>query len=128
MILFNCPKNISIRAGDTYAALKDCCCALKLDPHQLKPFHRLVRCFQILGWAAAAQDALENLKKTFPDLLNSASVRSLEKNLRTSPTILQQPETVNETEEEGSEGPEQQEQQEQTAQGEGLDVVQNGDI
>lgn len=68
---------VIFRDGDTYAALKDCVSALKLDPNQIKPFNRLVRCLLDLGHPALADQAFELLKERFPQQANSSTFNTL---------------------------------------------------
>jgi len=76
--------------GDTYAAMRDCCSAIKLDAGKVKPFHRLVRCLQDLGWTESANDAMNGLKNAFPDHSSSATFKNLEKEIQTSLALAQQ--------------------------------------
>ena len=78
------------RDGDTYAAMRDCCSAIKLDAGKVKPFHRLVRCLQDLGWTESANDAMNGLKNAFPDHSSSATFKNLEKEIQTSLALAQQ--------------------------------------
>ncbi|XP_057368390.1 WD and tetratricopeptide repeats protein 1-like [Daphnia carinata] len=58
--------------GDTYAALRDCVTALKIDPNQIKPFHRLARCLLDLGQPRLADQAFQLFKEKFPQQANSS--------------------------------------------------------
>lgn len=66
-----------LRDGDIYAALKDCVSSLKLDPNQIKPFHRLARCVLDLGHPHLADKALALLKERFPQQSNGSAFSSL---------------------------------------------------
>lgn len=66
-----------IRDGDTYAALKDCISALKIDPNQIKPFHRLARCLLDLGQVVLADQAFKLLRERFPQQANSSTFNTL---------------------------------------------------
>ena len=70
--------------------MKDCCAAVKLDPSQVKPLHRLVRCLQDLNWIVAANDALNRLKNTFPDHSNGVAFKNLEKEIQASLAMIQE--------------------------------------
>ncbi|XP_046437062.1 WD and tetratricopeptide repeats protein 1-like [Daphnia pulex] len=63
--------------GDTYAALKDCISALKIDPNQIKPFHRLARCLLDLGQVVLADQAFKLLRERFPQQANSSTFNTL---------------------------------------------------
>lgn len=92
------------RDGDTYAALKDCVTALKIDPNQIKPFHRLVRCLLDLGHIVLADQASKLLKEKFPQQINTTSFSTLlvevQKKLKLEEERLEKEKTVREVEDE----------------------------
>ncbi|KAI9555619.1 hypothetical protein GHT06_018134 [Daphnia sinensis] len=63
--------------GDTYAALRDCVTSLKIDPNQIKPFHRLARCLLDLGQPRLANQAFQLFKEKFPQQANSSMLHNL---------------------------------------------------
>ncbi|XP_032780626.2 WD and tetratricopeptide repeats protein 1 [Daphnia magna] len=63
--------------GDTYAALRDCVTALKIDPNQIKPFHRLARCLLDLGQPRLADQAFQLFREKFPQQANSSLLNTL---------------------------------------------------
>ena len=65
----------SIRDGDTYAALRDCHMAIKMDPNNLKAHFRLAKCLYELSWPQEALECLLEFKAKFP---NQAKTQSCE--------------------------------------------------
>lgn len=74
----------SCRDGDIYAALRDCCAAIELDSNQAKPYLRMARCLQDLGWSESSLEVLDLFKRKFPCHSNGSSVRTLDKEIKIS--------------------------------------------
>lgn len=51
---------------------------MKLDPNQIKPFHRLARCLLDLGHAVLADQAFKLLKERFPLQSNTSLFNTLQ--------------------------------------------------
>ena len=83
------------RDGDTYAALKDCISALKMDPNQIKPFHRLVRCLLDLGHPMMADQAFKLLKERFPQQAISSVFTTLQAEVQKKLELQEQSEREN---------------------------------
>jgi WD and tetratricopeptide repeats protein 1 len=67
-----------------YAALRDCCSALYLDPNHVKAHFRLARCLLELTRVEEANDCLTSFKAKFPDQTSGKSFETLEKEINTS--------------------------------------------
>ncbi|ESO93249.1 hypothetical protein LOTGIDRAFT_189887, partial [Lottia gigantea] len=68
--------------GDLYAALRDCHCALKLEPTHLKAHFRLARCLFELSWASEAFQCLQEFKAMFPDYAKSHACEALDRDIK----------------------------------------------
>lgn len=64
--------------GDHYAALKDCCSALSINPNMVKAHYRLARCLVSLEHADEAKLYIEQFKKIHPEHSFSPSFVSLQ--------------------------------------------------
>lgn len=71
----------SYRAGDTYAAIKDCYRAIKLDPLHVKSHFRLAKGLMDLKRAREAHECLLYFKDKFPRHANSHAVFLLQKDI-----------------------------------------------
>jgi len=54
-------------SGDMYAAARDCCAALALDPAHVKCLLRLARCLHELDWFEEAEYCLQVFKAKYPE-------------------------------------------------------------
>eukprot|EP00794_Sanderia_malayensis_P000171 gene171-783_t len=77
------PKS-AILEGDIYAALSDCCTALRLDPQHSKAHYRQARCLYELQWYQEAMHCLNDFKCKFPDQADGYSTKKLERDIRAS--------------------------------------------
>lgn len=66
------------RAGDLYAALRDCQVAVDLDCTHTKAYYRQARCLYELKWFDEAYVCLQLFKERFPDQCDGASLKKLE--------------------------------------------------
>lgn len=73
--------------GDTYAGLRDCHTALRLDPTYVKAHFRLARALLELGMPQEAQKCLDDLKKQFPVHATNNGVAALAKDILVTNTI-----------------------------------------
>ncbi|KAK6170193.1 hypothetical protein SNE40_018646 [Patella caerulea] len=85
--------------GDLYAALRDCHCALNVDPNHLKAHFRLARCLYELSWAPEAFECLQQFKIKFPDYAKSHACVTLDRDIKAA--IFSKTDTV---EKEGGSG------------------------
>lgn len=68
--------------GDLYAALRDCYSSLSIDPEYFKAHYRLVRCLYDLEWYKEADDCFESFRTNFPELSDSDSCNSLNRDIQ----------------------------------------------
>lgn len=68
--------------GDIYAAIRDCCTSIDLDPDYLKVHFRLAQCLRKMGWAKEAYDCLQALRIKYPVFAAFAAFEALENDVR----------------------------------------------
>lgn len=69
------------RAGDVYAAIRDCYIAISLDPQHVKSHFRLAKALSELHKTREAHECLLYFKDKFPHYSNVHAVRLLEKDI-----------------------------------------------
>ncbi|VDO94965.1 unnamed protein product [Soboliphyme baturini] len=67
--------------GDVYAALRDCCAALKLDSSYMKAFFRVARCLYELKYATESRNVLKIFSEKFPDFAGTRAFLNLQAEL-----------------------------------------------
>ncbi|CAG0915304.1 unnamed protein product [Notodromas monacha] len=75
--------------GDLYAALIDCCHALKLDDSDFKAHFRLIRCFLELRMLNEAMDCLKVFKSKYPEQCEGTAFRTLLEDMQSAKDELQ---------------------------------------
>ena len=70
--------------GDVYAALRDCCTALTINPSYAKASFRLAKCLYELHWFKEASHCIKTFKISYPDYAKKAICIDLEKKIKAS--------------------------------------------
>ncbi|RVE50822.1 hypothetical protein evm_004571 [Chilo suppressalis] len=78
-------------SGDTYAAIRDCYRAIKLDPDHVKSHFRLAKGLMDLGRAREAHECLLYFKDKFPRHATSHAVFLLQKDINIALEGMEQP-------------------------------------
>lgn len=74
-------KIVSDRAGDVYAAIRDCYTAIHYDPYHVKSHFRLAKALMELKKAKEAHECLIYFKDKFPKQANAHAVWLLQKDI-----------------------------------------------